>query len=53
MTEGLNEKALQNLIPVRRFGTVEEVAHSVGFLASAEAGYITGHVLSVNGGLYS
>jgi 3-oxoacyl-[acyl-carrier protein] reductase len=53
MTEGLNEKELQNLIPVRRFGTSEEVAHSVGFLASAEAGYITGHVLSVNGGLYS
>ncbi|MBS1916140.1 MAG: 3-oxoacyl-ACP reductase FabG [Bacteroidetes bacterium] len=53
MTEGLNEKELQNLIPVRRFGTSEEVAHAVGFLASAEAGYITGHVLSVNGGLYS
>jgi 3-oxoacyl-[acyl-carrier protein] reductase len=53
MTEGLNEKELQNLIPVRRFGTSEEVAHSVGFLASAEAGYITGHILSVNGGLYS
>jgi 3-oxoacyl-[acyl-carrier protein] reductase len=53
MTEGLNEKELQNLIPVRRFGTSEEVAHAVGFLASADAGYITGHVLSVNGGLYS
>ena len=53
MTKGLNEKELQNLIPVRRFGTSEEVAHAVGFLASADAGYITGHVLSVNGGLYS
>jgi len=53
MTEGLDEKELQSLIPVKRFGTAEEVAHAVGFLASAEAGYITGHVLSINGGLYS
>ena len=53
MTEGLNEKELQSLIPVKRFGLPEEVAHAVGFLASAEAGYITGHVLSINGGLYS
>jgi 3-oxoacyl-[acyl-carrier protein] reductase len=53
MTEGLDEKELQSLIPVRRFGTAEEVAHAVGFLASAEAAYITGHVLSINGGLYS
>jgi 3-oxoacyl-[acyl-carrier protein] reductase len=53
MTEGLDEKELQNLIPVKRFGTSEEVAHAVGFLASADAGYITGHVLSINGGLYS
>jgi 3-oxoacyl-[acyl-carrier protein] reductase len=52
MTDGLDEKELKALIPVRRFGTVEEVAHAVGFLASADASYITGQVLSVNGGLY-
>ncbi|RYF85531.1 MAG: SDR family oxidoreductase, partial [Chitinophagaceae bacterium] len=53
MTEGLDEKELKSMIPVNRFGTVEEVAHAVGFLASKEAAYITGTVLSVNGGLYS
>ena len=53
MTEGLDEKQLQTMIPIKRFGTSEEVAHAVGFLASPEAGYITGHVLSINGGLYS
>ncbi len=53
MTEGLDEKELKNLIPVRRFGTPEEVAYAVGFLASPEAGYITAEVLSINGGLYS
>ena len=53
MTEGLSEKELTSMIPVKRFGTPEEVAHAVGFLASADAGYITGEVLSINGGLYS
>lgn len=53
MTEGLDEKQLQSMIPVKRFGTAEEVAHAVGFLASREAGYITAEVLSINGGLYS
>jgi 3-oxoacyl-[acyl-carrier protein] reductase len=53
MTEGLDEKELAGMIPVRRFGTPEEVAHAVGFLASKEAGYITAEVLSINGGLYS
>ncbi|MDF2431155.1 MAG: 3-oxoacyl-[acyl-carrier protein] reductase [Mucilaginibacter sp.] len=53
MTEGLDEKELKKMIPVNRFGTSEEVAHAVCFLASKEAGYITGQVLSVNGGLYT
>jgi 3-oxoacyl-[acyl-carrier protein] reductase len=53
MTEDLNEKDLSNMIPVRRFGHPEEVAHAVGFLASKEAAYITGEVISINGGLYS
>lgn len=53
MTEGLNENELKNLIPMKRFGTPEEVASAVGFLASPEAAYITAEVISVNGGLYS
>ncbi len=53
MTEGIDEKEMRSLIPARRFGRPEEVAHAAVFLASADAGYITGQVLSVNGGLYS
>jgi 3-oxoacyl-[acyl-carrier protein] reductase len=53
MTGDLDERELRKLIPANRFGTAEEVAHAAGFLASAEAAYITGQVLSVNGGLYS
>lgn len=53
MTEGINEKDFKQLIPLARFGTVEEVADAVSFLASDKATYITGQVLSVNGGLYS
>jgi 3-oxoacyl-[acyl-carrier protein] reductase len=53
MTEGLPEDELKKMIPVNRFGTPEEVAHAVGFLASPGAGYITGSVINVNGGLYS
>lgn len=53
MTEGLNEAELKAMIPLKRFGTPEEVAHTVGFLASEGAAYITGEVISINGGLYS
>jgi 3-oxoacyl-[acyl-carrier protein] reductase len=53
MTADLNEKELVNLIPARRFGTAEEIAELAGFLASDKAAYITGQVISVNGGLYS
>lgn len=53
MTEGINEKDFKQLIPLNRFGTSEEVADAVCFLASEKAAYITGQVLSINGGLYS
>jgi 3-oxoacyl-[acyl-carrier protein] reductase len=53
MTGDLNEKELQKQIPVKRFGLPEEVANLTGFLASADAGYITAEVISINGGLYS
>jgi len=53
MTGDLDEGQLKSLIPVNRFGNPEEVAYAVGFLAAPEAGYITGEVISVNGGLYT
>lgn len=53
MVEGLDEAALKKTIPANRFGQPEEVAALVGFLASPEAGYITGNVISINGGLYT
>jgi 3-oxoacyl-[acyl-carrier protein] reductase len=55
MTAGLSDDLKNNMlghIPLKRFGKPEEVAAAVKFLASDEAGYITGHVLSVNGGMY-
>jgi 3-oxoacyl-[acyl-carrier protein] reductase len=55
MTRALSEvqrAAYLAQIPVGRFGTAEEVAQTVAFLASREAGYITGQTLHVNGGLY-
>ena len=44
--------AMLGRIPLKRFGTPEDVASAVRFLASDEASYITGHVLDVNGGMY-
>lgn len=44
-------ETVMKMIPLGRAGTDTEVAHAVKFLASEEAGYITGHVLSVNGGM--
>jgi 3-oxoacyl-[acyl-carrier protein] reductase len=55
MTENLPEAVRQrmlSLIPVGRMGTDRDVAHAVRFLAAEESGYITGHVLNVNGGMY-
>ena len=53
MTQDLDEKELKKIIPVNRFGTPEEVAETVGFLASEGASYITGEVIKINGGLYT
>lgn len=53
MTKDLPEKDLKKLIPLRRFGTAEEVAHLVSFIASDKAAYITGEVININGGIYS
>lgn len=53
MTKELNEAELKKLVPMGRFGKPEEVAALTAFLASDEAGYITGQVISINGGLYT
>ncbi|MDR0386028.1 MAG: 3-oxoacyl-ACP reductase FabG [Prevotellaceae bacterium] len=51
MTKDIPEQELAKTIPVQRFGEAEEVAHLVAFLASDKASYITGEVISINGGL--
>ncbi|UQY80384.1 3-oxoacyl-[acyl-carrier-protein] reductase FabG [Candidatus Hepatincola sp. Av] len=54
MTEVLTDdakKSLLSVIPLGRMGTAEEVAYTVAFLATAEAGYITGQTINVNGGM--
>ena len=53
MTKELEEKDLKRLIPMNRFGNAEEVADVVAFLASPKASYVTGEVVSINGGLYT
>jgi len=55
MTAGLSAQLKESMlahIPLKRFGKPEDVAAAVKFLASEEAGYITGAVLNVNGGMY-
>lgn len=55
MTEAMTDKAREEMagqIPLGRLGAPEDVAAAVAFLASESAGYITGQVLGVNGGLY-
>ena len=53
MTKDLPQDELKKQIPVGRFGRPEEVAALAGFLLSDEAAYITGEVISINGGLYT
>lgn len=52
MTASLPREELEKLVPMKRFGKPEEVAALVGFLCSDEASYITGEVISINGGLF-
>ena len=55
MTASLSQELKDSMlgrIPLKRFGNAEDVAAAVRFLASEEAGYITGHVLNVSGGMY-
>jgi 3-oxoacyl-[acyl-carrier protein] reductase len=55
MTSELPEKVrneMSSQIPLGRFGSPQDIAAAVAFLASEQAGYITGHELSVNGGMY-
>lgn len=51
MTESMYKDEAIKMIPMKRFGTVEEIASTVKFLMSDEAGYITRQVISVNGGM--
>jgi len=55
MTDALSDKVKAELtaqIPLERLGSAEDIANAVLFLAAESSGYITGHVLSVNGGMY-
>ena len=52
MTKDLPVEELKKMIPMKRFGTPKEVASLVNYLMSEDASYITGQVISVNGGLY-
>lgn len=55
MTDALSQKVREELeaqIPLERLGSADDIANAVVFLASEASGYITGHVLSVNGGMY-
>lgn len=55
MTDALSDKVKADLaaqIPMERLGSAEDIANAVVFLAGEQSGYITGHVLAVNGGMY-
>ena len=52
MTEGIfNPEAIKSMVPMNRAGTPEEVADLVAFLVSEKAAYITGQIISINGGM--
>ena len=51
MTENIPEEAVK-AVPMKRMGTAKEVASLVNYLLSKDAGYITGQVIAVNGGMY-
>lgn len=51
MSKGLDQDIVKQIVPMRRSGTTEEVAHAVSFLFSDKASYITRQVISVNGGM--
>jgi len=51
MTKEINQDEAKKIVPANRFGKPEEVADLVGFLASEQASYITGQVISISGGL--
>lgn len=53
MTKDLPKDEILKMIPLRRFGTAQDVAAAVAFLCSNDASYITGQVLNVNGGIYT
>ena len=53
MTKDLPKDQLKSLVPMNRFGKPEEVASLVSYLCTEDAGYITGEVISINGGLYT
>ncbi|MCF8461334.1 MAG: 3-oxoacyl-ACP reductase FabG [Flavobacteriales bacterium] len=52
MTADLDQAEMSRMIPMKRFGKPEEVAAAVSFLVSDDAGYITGNVININGGLF-
>jgi len=53
MTQDINEADYKGMVPMNRFGEPEEVAGVVAFLVGKDSSYVTGQVISVNGGLYS
>ena len=53
MTKDLPKDELKKLVPLGRFGSADEVADLVAFLASDKAAYITGEIISINGGIYT
>ena len=53
MTQDINEADYKAMVPMNRFGEPEEVAGVVAFLVGNDSSYVTGQVISVNGGLYS